>query len=274
MTTLAEVSSVARNLSRDFGTFFELNFPTVSSTLRLPHPLVEPSSVSVRDNSEDADPVDVTDFVVNGRNGLLKLGNPSAFTSGVYVSGLYHEWFLDEDLAFFANMMAMEHLYHRSGVTLADISGPEVEVMGIGTLVQSLWSLLAEFATDIDVSTPEGMSIPAHQRYQQVSNLIQYWQQRYDEKAALLNVGLKKIEQFTLRRVSRLTNRYVPLYRAREIDNPRPPTRVRPPIDPIEPTPFEAEEGYWGSEGNNFSTESWDYGYGGWETLGTSGGLG
>lgn len=268
MTTLAEVSSVARKLSRDFGTFFEINFATTGATLRLPHPLVEPTSVTVI-NNDDGSTVD--DFVVNARGGLLKLNNPSQYTDGVYVSGMYYQWFLDEDLDFFSSVIITEHLHHRTGVTLEGIQGAEVEVMGIGTLVNALWSLLAEFATDIDVSSPEGINIPAHQRFQQVQSLIQYWEKRYDEKAALLNVGLKKIEQFTLRRVARLSNRYVPLYRGREIDNPRPPIRVRPPIDPMVPTPFEDEEAYWGNREDNLVSESWDFGYGGWGTLGTGG---
>lgn len=268
MTTLAEVSSVARQLSRDFGTFFEINYATVGSTLRLPHPFVEPSSLSVVDNSDGSA---VTDFVLNSRNGLLKLNNPGDYDEGVYVSGLYYQWFLDEDLEFFSRVIITEHMHHRPGVDLQSIVGAEVEVMGVGALVQALWSLLAEFATDIDVASPEGMNIPAHQRYQQVQSLIQYWERRYDEKAALLNVGLKRIEMHTLRRIARLSNRYVPLYRGREIDNPRPPIRVRPMIDPGESTPFEDEEAFWSSDGQSVTTESWDFGYGGWGTIGTGG---
>lgn len=268
MTTLAEVSSVARNLSRDFGTFFEVNFASVGSTLRLPHPLVEPNALSVINNDGG---LEVPDFVLNARNGLLKIPNPSQYEEGVYVSGLYYEWFLDADLEFFSNILATEHLYHRPGMTLGNIGGAEVEVMGIGTLVQALWSLLAEFATDIDVSTPEGINIPAHQRYQQVQSLITYWEKRYDEKAALLNVGLKRMETFTLRRVSRMTNRLVPIYRPREIDNPRPPIRIRPAIDPIVSTPFEEEDGYNTATRDPGASESFDFGYGGWGSIGLGG---
>lgn len=268
MTTIAEVSSVARKLSRDFGTFFEINFATTGATLRLPHPNIEPSSVSVVNNT-DGSPI--TDFVVNGRNGLLKLPNPTQYADGVYVSGLYYQWFLDEDLGFFSQITMTEHMYHRPGVDMQSIMGVEVEVMGIGALVGALWSLLSEFATDIDISSPEGMNIPAHQRYQQVQALITYWEKRYEEKAAMLNVGLKRIEMHTLRRITRLSNRYAPLYRGREIDNPRPPIRIRPLIDPEENVPFEDEEAFWGSQDQNLQTESWDLGYGGWGTIGTGG---
>lgn len=268
MTTLAEVSSVARKLSRDFGTFFEINFATTGATLRLPHPNVEPTSVTVISN---ADSSYVEDFVVNARSGLVKIPNPSQYTEGVYVSGMYYQWFLDEDLDFFSEIIMAEHMYHRPGADMQSILGVEVEVMGIGALVGALWSLLSEFATDIDISSPEGMSIPAHQRYQQVQALITYWEKRYEEKAAMLNVGLKRIEMHTLRRITRLSNRYAPIYRGREIDNPRPPIRVRPMIDPGETAPFEDEEAFWSSQDQNLQTESWDFGYGGWGTIGTGG---
>lgn len=256
-------------MSRDFGSYFEVNFAhPIGSTLRLEHPLVEADSMIALNNTDGSMLIDA---VLNPRMGLLKVPNPNSYTAGVYVSGIYYEWFMNEDLEFHAQMMATEHLHGRSSTSLEMISGAEVEVMGIGTLVSAFWSLLAEFATDIDISTPEGLSIPARQRYQQVQALIQYWEKRYEEKAAMLNVGLKKTEQFTLRRVSRLTNRYVPLYRAREIDDPRPPVRVRPPIDPIYPTPYEQEEAAWAASQADVSTEVWDLSNGGWNSMGNSG---
>lgn len=269
MAALSDVSSVARQLSRDFGVFWEENFATLGSTLRLPHPLVEPTSVTAINNTDGLDIS--TNVVINARNGLMKVKDFASYTDGVYVSGMYFNWFLDDDLTFFAQMIVSEHMYNRPGVTLESIQGVEVEVMGIGALTMALYSLLTEFSTDIDVSSPEGLNIPAHQRYSQMQALVQYWQEQYNHKAAMLNVGLNKMEMHTLRRISRLTNRLVPLYRAREIDNPRPPIRLRPPIDPEVSTPFEDEEAYWAAGSDNVMTESWDFGYGGWGTIGTGG---
>ena len=42
----------------------------------------------------------------------------------------------------------------------------------------------------------------------------------------MLNIGLHRIETFTLRRISRLTNRYVPIYRPQEVDDGSIPQRV------------------------------------------------
>lgn len=268
MTSVSEVASISRNLLRDFGIFFETNFAgSLHSTLRLPHPLVDADSLVVIDNDTGDE---VTDPVLNARAGLLKLADPSSHTEGVSVSGMYYQWFLDEDLLLHAQIIVSEHLHNRTGVTLDNISAAEEEVMGIGAVVSALWSLAAEFSTDIDVSSPEGMNIPAHQRFQQLLQLIQFWEKRYNEKAALLNVGLHKTEMFTLRRISRLTNRYVPVYRGREVDDPRRPVRVRPPIDPIAPTPMDQEEAYWNSQYPEMDTGSQDLA-GGWSSIGSSG---
>lgn len=268
MTSYSEISAVARNLLRDFGTFFEVNFAgNLNTTLRLPHPLVDPEQTTVVNNT-NGDPV--TDVAINARSGLLRLGDPASLEDGVTVTGMYYQWFLPEDLTFHASVISAEHLHNRTGVSLDSIVGTEVEVLGIGAVVSALMALLSELAVDIDVITPEGVNIPAHQRYQQVLQLFNYWSTKYDEKSALLNVGLKRIEMLTLRRISRTTNRYVPLYRGREIDDPRRPVRVRPPIDPIATTPLDSEMEYWESQYNDAEGGSFDLA-GGWESLGSSG---
>ena len=100
----------------------------------------------------------------------------------------------------------------------------------MGAVVRALWSLCLEFSFDIDVSTPEGMYIPARQRFGQVLQMLNYWQVQYNERAQALNIGLNALEQFRLRRVAYLTNRYVPIYQEREVDNPLPPKRLFPQI--------------------------------------------
>ena len=92
------------------------------------------------------------------------------------------------------------------------------------------------------------------------------------ESLTAADVGLKKIEQFNLRRQARLTGRLVPMYRSREVDSTMRPVRVRPPIDPIEPTPFEDEDEYWAEHGREADPFSSDLGAGGWAGIGTGGG--
>jgi hypothetical protein len=129
--------------------------------------------------------------------------------------------------------------------------------------MQAMWSLLAEFAVDIDVSTPEGMSIPATQRFRQMFEMATFYGQQYKTEAAMLGVGLDRIEQFWLRRISRLTNRLVPILKEREVDDPRPPQRLLLPI----PDGMQDDEGQvvWMPEPPGGIS------YGGWQSMGTSG---
>jgi hypothetical protein len=253
-TTLQDYLAVVRNLTRDFGTPFDVNFaPRVGSQLRLPHPMVDPDSVVVVNNTTGLE-VPQANWAVNSHQGVLRLSSAASFTDGISLTGIYYQWFLDEDLYFFIDMIIKEHMHHRGMLNESGIHGAEVEVIGIGALCLALQSLLTELSTDLDVVSPEGVNIPAHQRYSQVQQLLSYWQAKYDEKAAMLNVGLKRMETFDLRRVSKQTERLVPIYRPRELDHYTPPIRVRPPIDPIADSGLDDEADAWieehGSEGD------------------------
>jgi hypothetical protein len=127
--------------------------------------------------------------------------------------------------------------------TLDTLSGVQAEVIEMGAVTRALWSLSIELALDIDVSTPEGMFIPAHQRYQQVVAMMQYWEGQFNERAASLNMGLGALEIFRLRRVSYTTGRYVPVYQDREFDDPRWPKRLYPVIP--EGVPDDTETPLW-----------------------------
>ena len=234
--TLDEVASIgshARNLLRDFPQYFEVNVPgPLRPTIKLPHPLVSDLDlVNLADNSVIASSA----YGYDARNGLLKITTPSAYATGVHIQGYFYEWFLPDDLTFYASYVVHDHAFERGDLDSDDVTPIERDVMAIGTVVMALMALLSEFSTQIDVSSPEGMMIPAHQRYTQVQQLYAYWAKRYEQDAANLNVGKGRISMRTLRRVSRMTNRLVPLFENREIDDPRPPMRSFPPIPPISP---------------------------------------
>lgn len=239
ITTTADITTQARQYLRDFPQYFEEAYqPIQQSTIRLGHPLI--SEIEVLDAATGAE---IDNYDINWRNGILKLHNPSATPDGIYVRGYHYEWFLNEDLAYFADVVVIEHLYDRAGNdTFADLPEEEQHIIVIGTVMNALWSLVTEFSTQIDVSTPEGMMIPAHMRFQQVLQLFQYWKGKYDEMAAATNTGIMHIGIGELRRVARLTNRYVPVFRKQEIDSPSPPIRLFPPIPEIVPAPWETEK--------------------------------
>jgi len=283
-----------RDLLRDFPQFFEVDLgPMTVSTIRLPHPMVECSSLQVYSAAEpgpDANlseritltPVPVAMYTVDQRNGLLKMVDATYLGQRIFVAGYHYEWFLDEDLAFHVGQVVDEHMHNRQSTeqcnnditALSQLPGVELDLISMGGLVRALWSLITEFSTDIDVSTPEGMFIPARQRFQQVWQMLQHWEGLYNDRAKSLNVGLANIDIFTLRRIARMTNRYVPVYKGREYDNHDPPERIYPEI----PNGLTAETNTTGMvTGDSNATveevarESADLGYGGWESLGTSG---
>lgn len=233
MTTVAEMTAGARTMLRDYPKYFEISEgPLNVLTIRLPHPLISGSSLQVYTVNTTADPptnVLTKEWQLDERNGLLKMTNEAALGKTIVVAGYHYVWFSDQDLTQHTNQV-MHEMFYGNDETLDTLSDVQAEVIAIGSVVRALWSLSIELALDIDVSTPEGMFIPAHQRYTQVVAMMQYWEGKFNEMAASLNMGLGALEQFRLRRVSQTTGRYVPVYQDREFDDPRWPKRLYPAI--------------------------------------------
>ena len=281
--SVATIAGTARTYLRDFPKYFEVELgPMNVLTVRLPHPLISPASMQVYTAVPGATPDDPvtstpTDkWELDDRNGLLKLTDAALLNQRLLVAAYHYTWFSDSELALHAGSAAEEVLYNTTG-NVDDIDGVYTEVTAMAAVVRALWSLCLEFSFDIDVSTPEGMYIPARQRFAQVLQMLNYWQVQYTERANALNIGLGALEQFRLRRVAYLTNRYVPVYQDREVDDPRWPKRLRPPIpDGMMSQPGGSEppdvvdvtealnpaEMYRGYRGNREI---------GWSTIGTSG---
>jgi hypothetical protein len=266
MCTPAEIASKMRYKLRDFGHYFEVPYTAGPIyTMRLPHPLVDDATLTVWHPDGTVIDPDPAVWELDQRNGILKFKDPTTVSDGVGVSGYWYEWFLDEDLEYAASVVSNQHLYDRPGADASDFAAVECDIIATGGVAQAWNSLLAELALDIDVSTPEGMSIPASERFRQVLELSGYWAKQYADEAALVGVGLTKVEQLWLRRVARLTNRLVPLIREREVDDMRPPTRLLPPIP----------AGVLETDGEDTAVvvpePPGGIGYGGWTTIATSG---
>jgi hypothetical protein len=282
--TVESIALSARNMLRDFPNFFEVDLgPLQMSTIRLPHPNVDADTLQVYTAAQPGPNGSATnltmtavpddEWVLDERNGLVKFTSSAYQGQRVFVAGYHFEWFITQDLEFNASLVVAEHMFQRTDQTLGTISPVELDVIAMGTVVRALWALVTDFSTDIDVNSPEGMFIPARQRFQQVWQMLQYWEGQYSDRAKSLNVGLSNIDIFNLRRVSRMTNRYVPVYVSREYDDHNPPQRVYPPI----PTLVTSEPGS-GSGDNEVTVEeigreSADLGFGGWQSGGTNGGI-
>ena len=111
---------------------------------------------------------------------------------------------------------------------LPDIEEPLLVML---STINVLWTLANDAATDTDISTAEGTTIDRLGRYQQLIGHIAELTERYERYCGQLNVGLFRNVSVKLRRVSKTTGRYVPIFEDREYDDARWPVRELPPID-------------------------------------------
>jgi hypothetical protein len=233
MATINDVAGIARNYLRDFPRFFQATFPVVGRTYQLGHPNIDTNSLYVAryvPGSGSASVIASVDYALDERNGILRLATTPPANNSIMVEGYYYEWLTPNDLQFFAKMSVNKHI-STLHVPLEALSDVVIDVIGMATVVEALWSLLTEFSRDIDVITSESVHIPASQRFRMVQSLLGQWEEEYRKAAKALNIGLERMEIFTLRRVSRTTNRLVPLYRSKELGDYGPMEQLFPPID-------------------------------------------
>lgn len=234
MTTAATLAANARSLLRDFPRIFQEVTTNTGRTYKLSHPNIIASSLYVASQVGSNAPVVLvqgTDYNLDARNGYIRLTGAPTANSSLLIEGYYYEWLLDEDLLFAAGI-AENLITSNLDVDLANLSPAVMDVVAIGTVIEALWMLAAEFSRDIDITTPEALHVPQSDRFRMLMPLLDRWQSEYKTRAAALNIGLERIESFTLRRTSYTFNRLVPIYKPREIGDNAPYERVFTPIDP------------------------------------------
>lgn len=155
---------------------------------------------------------------------------PDAGTS-IVITGEHYRYFTDADITTFINTAVTQHTYNRTDsfgslVTLSSIQPVEEYPLAILSVIEALWVLATDAAFDINITAPDGVVIPRAQRYQQLTSIIQQRWDQYKQLCAQLNIGLWRLEMGTLRRVSRTTNKLVPVYMPQEVDDSRRPERV------------------------------------------------
>jgi hypothetical protein len=170
-------------------------------------------------------------YSLDANNGIITFATAPAANTNISVTGNYDRYFLDADLTNFINTAVTQHTYNRvnefgSQVTLNNLDPVEQYPLAILATIEALWALATDAAFDIDILAPDGISIPRSERYRQLSEMIQARWEQYRTLCAQLNIGLWRIEMGTLTRISRTTNKYVPIYMGQEIDDSRRPERV------------------------------------------------
>jgi hypothetical protein len=205
----------------------------------------EPARVLVQD-------VDYALDVTEGRIVLLGANGPLGFGRRLVVTGSSGGMFSDQEMTQYVQDAVAQHTqgqtvrtrykdqagfirYWDEPLTLENLPVIQEQMVAWLAAIQALWTLATDAATDTDISTADGTFVPRTQRYRQIMEHIGTASTgltgRYNVMAAQLNVGLGRIEMFTLRRVSRTTNRLVPIFKEREYDDASLPTRLLPPVD-------------------------------------------
>lgn len=192
-----------------------------------------------------------TDYTMNYQEGrIFLIGASSPLPQGdtLVISGQASGMFSDEELEDFINDAVLQHTNGRTiktrfkdsngfikyAIVPIDLSNlPDIEgtLVALRATIDALWALATDASTDIDISSADGTTVPRSQRYQQLREQIEGMTERYQQLCAMLNIGLNRIEMSKIRRVSKTTNRLVPIFEDREYDDYDLPRRQLPPID-------------------------------------------
>lgn len=169
-------------------------------------------------------------YTVEEQHGVLHFVTAPANNAVITVTGTMYRYFVDTDIEKFVLTAITQHIHNRtdsygSQITLAKLPIVEEYPLIILSTIEALWTLATDSAFDINIIA-DGVNIPRDQRYSQLTTLIQQRWEQYKQLSAALNIGLWRIEMGTLRRVSRITNKLVPMYMPQEIDDSRRPERV------------------------------------------------
>ena len=147
------------------------------------------------------------------------------------VSGTYYRYFTGAELTLIVeNALAQHGAKHTDSVgrpiTAATLPVIEEYPVVIYATTMALYTLATDASFDIDIQAPDGVSIPRSQRYRQLMDMVNTRQQQYRELCSLLGIGLYSVDIYTLRRISKATGRYVPVYKPQEVDDKSYPQRV------------------------------------------------
>jgi hypothetical protein len=233
VATITDIETIARTYLRDFPRFFQVTFDVAGRTYELGHTNVDSDSLWIATFTSGGATTELSTnaYSLDVRNGIVRLASVPSAGSKIMVEGYYYEWVTPADLSFYSQRALEKHLKDLK-VGVEEMSDMLINAIGIAAIVECLWALLTEYSRDIDVITSESVHIPASQRFRMVQALLAQWEEEYKRHATALNIGIDRIEVFSLRRVSRSTNRLVPLYKPKEFGDYSPLERLWPDIDP------------------------------------------
>lgn len=243
MATVDSMSNRLRYELGDIGRSFVYQFVADGTTNRF---LVPYSPLDGAHLVINSDGVDVSaDVEVEEATGYIVFDDTPAEGDVVIVAGNYFKYFTETEITqYILDAFDQHTTFHTDsyGRTMTIATIPVVEEYPIIVYASTLamYTLATDASFDIDIQAPDGVMIPRSERYRQLMQMIDVRKNQYKEICSQLGIGLYKIDVFSLRRISKTTNEYVPVFEPQEIDNKSPKTRVRLPIPTygnVKPTP-------------------------------------
>jgi hypothetical protein len=151
------------------------------------------------------------------------------------VSGMYYRYFTGAELTqVITSAVDMHSAKHTDslgrGITIETLPYIDEYPVVVYATALALYTLATDASFDINIFAPDGVTIPRSERYRQLLDMMNIRKAQYAELCAHLGIGLYSIDVFTLRRISKRTNRYVPIYKPQEVDDRSWPQRVNIPL--------------------------------------------
>jgi len=233
VATLQSLSSRLRAEIGDTGRTFIDTFTGdgITTRFKLTQAPIQGDTIVVKVDTED---VSYTTTIEEGPGVLTLLDAPES-DAVITVAGVAFRYFTDSDIQYYVNSAYAQHSLHStdsnsSQYTLSRL--PVIDEYPIIILASSLalYTLATDAAFDINIFSPDGVTIPRSERYHQLMEIVEARRTQYKELCSMLNLGIYRMEVLTLRRISRLTNRYIPIYRPQELDDWSLPQRVALPM--------------------------------------------
>jgi hypothetical protein len=233
MATISTLIDRVRLELGDLGKSFVERLYADGTTTRfqLSHSPVTAESIAVT-----VDGVDVSETTsVEESTGVMVLDDLPDAGAEILVNGTHFRYFTDAEMTQIVTTAVGEHSARRIDslgrtITVANLPSLEEYPVALYATTLALYTLATDASFDIDISAPDGVMIPRSERYRQLLDMIQVRQAQYKELCVQLGIGLYSIDVFTFRRISKTTNRYVPVYKPQEVDDKSVAQRAEIPL--------------------------------------------
>ena len=229
MATLSTLADRLRSELGDLGKSFVYQFVADGTTNRflIPNSPLDGANLLVTKNGTDISAA----VEVEETTGYLTCDVTPAVGDTLIVVGTYYRYFTNIEICEFIDTAFGQHIANHAdsygrGYVLRTLPGIEEYPVVVYASTLALYTLATDASFDIDIQAPDGVNIPRSERYRQLMQMIQIRKDQYKEMCSQLGIGLYKIDVFTLRRTSKTTNRYVPVFIPQEVEDRSMPQRA------------------------------------------------